>query len=165
MKLPEDTSPKVTTFFEAVRQEVAAEQARKPAANDGREARERGKSDERKRATPPPDPPKKIVINVVPWIIAGSGVAASGASAGVFAWSLAVANDKNREAATALDVYQRDPTTTNRRAFVAIRDDAAGAAGLHNCVLLPMTCACLPTGLAAAGVGTVWGVVDATNQE
>ena len=167
-RLPEGTSPKVGSFFEAVRQEVDAERAAGKTksvrvaplapASPLPSAASAPTAADKKNAVPPPDARSRA--GVWPFLVAGAGAVATVGAGTVFTYTYLDGNVKRDRIDAALGVYEDDPTPENRRALVDRSREFDSAAGSHNCSTVPFACLCVPAGLAAIAVGTGWGIYD-----
>jgi hypothetical protein len=163
-RLPEGTSPKVASFFEAVRQEVEAERAAgktksvqvAPLAPDAAPA-SKGAAPARS-TTPPPD--ARTRAGAWPYLIAGAGGIATVGAGTVFTYTYLDGGVRRDRVDTALQTYEAEPTVENRRALVDRTREFEDAAGVHNCSVVPFACLFVPAGLAAIAVGTGWGIYD-----
>ncbi len=84
-----------------------------------------------------------------------AAVATAAVGAGGFFW----AQGLEREAIAAQDDYIDDPNPDTRRNFAEAAVRADDLSTVHNCVLLPIGCLCLPLGAVGVG-GLWWGLSD-----
>lgn len=162
--LPEATSPKVLSFFEAVRQEVDAERASRPnaaitSADASAPAPLKSEAGEPANArTPPPDP--RPTAGSWPFLIAGAGATVTVGTGLLFTYTFLDGGVKRDRVRAALAVYEEEPSSENRRALVERTRDYDAAQGTHNCGVVPLACLCVPAGLAAVVGGAGWGIYD-----
>jgi hypothetical protein len=149
-ELPENTSPKVRAFFEAVRQEVAAERAAEVAGGSGSSP----------AAAPGGLPPPDRRPSALPWVVAGTAGAGAVAALGVSAFSFLAATIASSELDAAIEEYRRAPNAETRRALTDRSRSAIDAVYLHNCLLLPLGVVCFPAGALGAGAASLWGIAD-----
>lgn len=94
-----------------------------------------------------------------PLIVGGVSSAAALATATVGTLGFLYARGKEVQAEEAQQAYIDDPTPDTRRAFASAAVDADDTSTLHNCVLLPIGCLCIPLGAVGVG-GLWWGLSD-----
>lgn len=100
----------------------------------------------------------------LPLVVGGVSAVAALGTAAVGTWSFFNASGLERKASDARNDYIDDPNPQTRSAYADAGREADDISTVHNCVLLPLGCLCIPLGGAAIG-GVWWGLADDTASE
>lgn len=92
-------------------------------------------------------------------IVGAASTVGALATAGVGAASFYWAQGLETAATNAKEDYIDDPNPDTRRSFAEAGVAADDASTVHNCVLLPIGCLCIPLGAVGVG-GLWWGLTD-----
>jgi hypothetical protein len=98
--------------------------------------------------------------NVLPWALAGGGAGLAVLAIGGWtaAWFWAHGDEVKR--ADALNAYNLDPLSPDKRSALAAAGQAADSSStVNNCVAAPIGCLSVPL-LGIAGAGVYWGVTS-----
>jgi hypothetical protein len=102
--------------------------------------------------------------NTLPWALAGGGAGLAVLALGGWTAAWLWAHGEETKRADALNAYNLDPLSPDKRSALATTGQSADSAStVNNCVAAPIGCLSLPL-LGIAGAGVYWGVTS-SNEE